>query len=79
MRTRRSRALVSVAVGRQEVRDRIDQPVLVGVAGGVATIPLNRPGVLNALNQSMAEALVQAIQECMDDEGVRAGILNGAG
>lgn len=57
----------------------IDQPVLLDIGGGVATITLNRPGVLNALNQPMAEALVRAIQKCVDDEGVRAVILTGAG
>jgi 2-(1,2-epoxy-1,2-dihydrophenyl)acetyl-CoA isomerase len=56
-----------------------NQSVLLNVAGSVATITLNRPEVFNALNQPMAEALVRAIQKCMDDATVRAAILTGAG
>ncbi len=56
-----------------------NQTVLLDIQNGVATITLNRPEVFNALNQPMAEALVRIIQACMDDEGVRALILTGAG
>jgi len=57
----------------------VEQPVLLDVQEGVATITLNRPEVFNALNQPMAEALVRTIQACMDDDGIRALILTGAG
>jgi 2-(1,2-epoxy-1,2-dihydrophenyl)acetyl-CoA isomerase len=56
-----------------------DQSVQLDVQGGVATITLNRPEVLNALDLPMAEALVRAIQVCMDDNGIRAVLLTGAG
>jgi len=56
-----------------------DQTVLLNVEDGVATITLNRPEVLNALDLPMAEALVRAVQACVEDDGVRTVILTGAG
>ena len=56
-----------------------DQVVRLDVSDAVAIITLNRPEVLNALNLSMTEALVGAIQVCMDDEKIRAVIITGAG
>lgn len=53
--------------------------VLMSVEDGVATVTLNRPEVFNALDLPTTEALVKAIQVCMDDDGVRAMILTGAG
>src|SRR6476619_6740790 len=46
--------------------------------GGVLTITLNRPDVLNAFNASMHEALGDALQEA-EDASVRAVVLTGAG
>ncbi len=46
---------------------------------GVATITLNRPEVFNALNLTMAEELVCALQGAMDNSSVRAVIVTGAG
>ena len=48
-------------------------------AGGVATIRLNRPDALNALNGQMGAELRDAIFEVADDDGVRAVLLTGAG
>lgn len=56
-----------------------DQVVRLDVSDAVAIITLNRPEVLNALNLSMTEALVGAVQVCMDDEKIRAVIITGAG
>jgi 2-(1,2-epoxy-1,2-dihydrophenyl)acetyl-CoA isomerase len=56
-----------------------DQSVLLDVQDSVATITLNRPEVFNALHLPMAEALVRAIQACMQDDSVRAVILAGTG
>ncbi len=56
-----------------------DQIVRLDVSDATATITLNRPEVLNALNLSMIEALVKAIQACKDDDNVRALIITGAG
>jgi len=46
--------------------------------GGVLTITLNRPDVLNAFNAAMHEALGAALKEARDPE-VRAVVLTGAG
>ena len=46
--------------------------------GGVLTITLNRPDVLNAFNAAMHEALRAALEEAADD-AVRAVVLTGAG
>ena len=46
--------------------------------GGVLTITLNRPEVLNAFNASMHEALRAALGEA-EDASVRAVVLTGAG
>jgi 2-(1,2-epoxy-1,2-dihydrophenyl)acetyl-CoA isomerase len=46
--------------------------------GGVLTLTLNRPDTLNAFNQSMHEALADALKEARDPE-VRAVVLTGAG
>src|SRR5262245_8801439 len=46
--------------------------------GGVLTITLNRPDVLNALNASMHQALGEALAEA-EDASVRAVVLTGAG
>lgn len=45
----------------------------------VATVTLNRPKVLNALNAAMLHELDEVIQSLADDAAVRAIILRGAG
>lgn len=47
--------------------------------GGLATITLNRPEALNALNETIARELRAAIEHLSADEGVRAVVLTGAG
>src|SRR3954454_2813437 len=47
--------------------------------GGVATIRMNRPDSLNALNGQMGGELRDAIFEVADDPDVRAVLLTGAG
>lgn len=56
-----------------------EEPVLVSVQRNVATVTLNRPEVLNALDLPSGEALVRAMEMCRDDDRVRAMILTGAG
>src|SRR5262249_41130875 len=46
--------------------------------GGVLTITLNRPDVLNAFNASMHQALGEALTEA-EDTSVRAAVVTGAG
>jgi len=71
-----------ICVAREPVagnNEMTDQPVRLNVSDAVATITLDRPEVLNALNLSMTEALAGAIQVCKDDDRIRAVIITGAG
>src|SRR5438034_11083870 len=47
--------------------------------GPIAYVTLNRPKVLNALNQATWENLRTAFESARDDAGVRGVILSGAG
>ena len=53
--------------------------VLFDVADGVATLTLNRPGVLNSFNRPMAHELKTALERVADDDTLRAVVLTGAG
>ncbi|MEE3623030.1 crotonase/enoyl-CoA hydratase family protein [Nitrospirillum sp. BR 11752] len=46
---------------------------------GIATLTLNRPEKLNALNYALVDALLAALEAMEDDGTVRAVILTGAG
>lgn len=48
-------------------------------ADGIATIRLERPEVLNALDQGMWEELVGAVRDMAADSSVRVGIITGTG
>ena len=45
----------------------------------VATVTLNRPDVLNALNPPLMRGLVEVLSKLADDENVRCVVLTGAG
>ena len=49
------------------------------VKGGVAIITLNRPDVLNAFNDELGHASVQAVRKAAEDESVRCIVITGAG
>jgi 2-(1,2-epoxy-1,2-dihydrophenyl)acetyl-CoA isomerase len=49
------------------------------VADGVATLTLDRPDALNAIDRSMAQELREAACRCDQDPGVRAVLVTGAG
>jgi 2-(1,2-epoxy-1,2-dihydrophenyl)acetyl-CoA isomerase len=53
--------------------------VLYAVSGGVATITLNRPDVLNALNLELMQELRVAMDSAAQDPAVRAVLFTGAG
>jgi enoyl-CoA hydratase/carnithine racemase len=55
------------------------QTVLYTVSGGIATITLNRPDRLNALNTEMYDGLMAAFDRTDGDDAVRAVIVTGAG
>jgi enoyl-CoA hydratase len=47
--------------------------------GAIATVTLNRPGKLNALNEALLKEVLDAWTELDRDAGVRAAVLTGAG
>jgi enoyl-CoA hydratase len=47
--------------------------------GGVATITINRPKVLNALNSQTLDELRRAVLACRHDDAVRCVIITGSG
>ena len=49
------------------------------VADGVATVTIDRPKALNALNSETLSEMEKAFDACRDDEGVRAVLVTGAG
>ncbi|MFO7925501.1 MAG: enoyl-CoA hydratase/isomerase family protein [Halobacteriota archaeon] len=53
-------------------------PVRLDIENGVATITLNRPENRNALNASMATAIVDAVDEAETTDEVRCLVLTGA-
>lgn len=65
---------------RAAASGRYDEaPVRYEMEGAVATITLNRPDVLNALDHSVAQALLEAVERAAADNTVRAVIVTGAG
>lgn len=55
------------------------ESLLCVVADGVATLTLNRPAVLNALNLELKSALARTIQDIDQRTDVRAVVITGAG
>ena len=53
--------------------------VLYEVADGVATVTLNRPQVMNALDAAMIRGLREAAERLERDAAVRAAVIRGAG
>jgi 2-(1,2-epoxy-1,2-dihydrophenyl)acetyl-CoA isomerase len=59
--------------------DLIDEVVITQLEGPVVTVTMNRPKVLNVLDEAMADALVAAFSGLAADQTIRAVILAGAG
>jgi 2-(1,2-epoxy-1,2-dihydrophenyl)acetyl-CoA isomerase len=57
----------------------MNDTVLLSTESGVATLTLNRPKVLNALNADMVDALSGALDRVEADPALRVVILKGAG
>ncbi|MCL5265759.1 MAG: enoyl-CoA hydratase-related protein [Chloroflexi bacterium] len=55
------------------------QNIIVEREDGVATLTVNRPNVLNALNDATVAELIAAFDELAGDEGVKVVIVTGAG
>jgi 2-(1,2-epoxy-1,2-dihydrophenyl)acetyl-CoA isomerase len=56
-----------------------DSTIIVAVADGVATVTLNRPEAMNALNMQMKEELAEAIGALGADPAVRCVVITGSG
>jgi len=56
-----------------------DQPVLTERRDNVLLVTLNRPDARNAVNLALAEGVAAALDELDADDGLRVGILTGAG
>jgi len=54
-------------------------PVVVALANGVATVTLNRPAILNAINDRLADDLAAELERLAGAPDVRAVVLTGAG
>jgi len=55
------------------------QNLLLEKSGYIATIILNRPESLNALNISLAGELLDAVEDCSRDDNIRVVVLKGTG
>lgn len=56
-----------------------EAPALLDVADGIATITLNRPQVLNALDRTLSTALTAIFDKVSADPAVRVVVIRGAG
>lgn len=56
-----------------------DDVILLDVADGIATVTLNRPQAMNALNRALRQRLAEVMRAVNADDAVRAVILTGAG
>jgi 2-(1,2-epoxy-1,2-dihydrophenyl)acetyl-CoA isomerase len=57
----------------------MSESILLAKDGSIATVTLNRPKALNALNQELADALADALADLERDREVRVVVLRGAG
>lgn len=66
-------------VARDIVVRNASGTLLLSIERGIATITLNRPQVVNALDTRLNEELHQAVTKLEDDKGVRVVVIHGAG
>ena len=59
--------------------DEPETPLRTEIADGVATLTLNRPDALNALNSQLRRELLAALKAITRDEAVRSVVITGAG
>lgn len=55
------------------------EPVLLAISGGVATLTLNRPAVLNAFDAAMARAFLERVEALAGRGDIRAILIKGEG
>ena len=59
--------------------NQVETPLLVGIADGIATVTLNRPGQFNALSSALLTELQSAFDRIAADPGVRVVVLAASG
>jgi len=57
----------------------MNETVIYKADGGIATITLNRPDKLNAMNADLLQGAVDALETAANDPGIRVVIFTGAG
>ena len=57
----------------------MSSPITLEIEGKVAVITLNRPEVLNAINEPMLPPWVDALEECRTNGDVAAIVVTGRG
>jgi enoyl-CoA hydratase/carnithine racemase len=57
----------------------MSKTIIFSKEGNIATITLNRPEVLNALNFRLIDEFVEAIQKVVEDEDIRVLVIGGSG
>jgi 2-(1,2-epoxy-1,2-dihydrophenyl)acetyl-CoA isomerase len=57
----------------------MNDTVLLQIEGRIATVTLNRPQVLNALNSDMVDGLMEAFERIAGDPALRVVVLTGSG
>ena len=62
-----------------ETKQRTAPDLLQSVAGGVLTLTLNRPEVLNAITPTLLDALTDSLRAAASGSTVRAVVITGAG
>lgn len=62
-----------------DLADTTADPVLTDVSDGLATITINRPDAMNAMNTAAKVALRDALRAAADDPAVRAVLLTATG
>lgn len=57
----------------------MNDAVLLDVAGGVATITLNRPEAMNSMSRDLSEGLGEAVREIRTNDAIRVAVITGNG
>ena len=55
----------------------VDQPVLLDLSDGIATITLNRPDSMNSLDVATKVMLLDVLRQVADDPAARCVVLTG--
>ena len=53
--------------------------IIFDLEGSVATITLNQPRILNAMNEAMIDVILDALEQASMDDSIRALVITGAG